>query len=217
MWRWFIDNAAVVSALSSLAMLGVWLLYLQLFYSSYRHRLRPKILITRGGGHTVKSRCILTNMSPEIVYIEAIILRLAFGDREVLCSLSDIDRVGRQGVDQRSELFQGPISSGEYLDLGSFKDLIVTAMQEVDVEAAIEDLRALTVTAVGSYTWHDQLAAAERHFTVRLEDGKRLLDPDHLTARQIRSRREKQKITRLLEEQSSRVEGAEKSKSSMRR
>ncbi|KEQ05295.1 hypothetical protein GV67_05995 [Pseudorhizobium pelagicum] len=216
MWTWLIDNAAVVSALSSLAMLGVWLIYLQLFYSSYRHRQRPKILITRGGGHTIKSRCILTNMSPEIVFIEAVILKLKLSDREVLCSLSDIDRVGRKGMDQRSELFQGPLSSGEYLDLGTFKDLIVAAMQDGDAEAAIESLEELVVTAVGSYTWHDQLAAAERCFTVRTEGARKLLDPDQITARQIRSHREKQKITHILTEQSSQLARSRSGKSEVR-
>ncbi|MCJ8517309.1 hypothetical protein ABID21_000051 [Pseudorhizobium tarimense] len=201
MWAWIIENSGVVSALSSFAMLGVWVLYLQLFYSSYRHRLRPKILITRGGGHAITSRCILTNMSPEIVFIQAVVLRLTFPDRVVVCSLSDIDRVSRQDRDPRSELFQGPLSSGEYLDLGTFEELVTAAMHHDGPKALIDGLQHLSVTAVGIYTWHDQLAAAERSFAVRAKGKQKLLDAELVTARQIRSRREKKRITRILEEQ----------------
>ena len=37
-WRWIQNNANVISALGSLAMLVVWLLYLQLFYREFRLR-----------------------------------------------------------------------------------------------------------------------------------------------------------------------------------
>lgn len=201
MWTWLSENYGVVSAVASVATLCVWVAYLQLFYSSYRHQLSPKIMITRGGGHSVTSRCMLTNMSPEIVFIQAIVLKLDFGEREFVCSLSDIERVASQGRDQRSELFQGPLSSGEYLDLGSFEELVQAAIDSCAPGESLDHLRELGVTAVGTYTWHDQLVAAERLFKVRTQNGQRLLESDQPMARQIRSRREKRRINNILQEQ----------------
>lgn len=204
MWTWLLDHYGVVSAIASVATLGVWVLYLQLFYRSYKHQLEPKIMITRGGGHSFRSRCILTNMSPEVVFIQAVMVRLTFEDAEVTCSLSDIERVLRQGMDKRSEFFQGPLSSGEYLDLGPFEELAEAAMQNCDGQSATDGLKEMSVTAVGTYTWHDKLVAAERSFKLGTERGQRHLHAERFTARQIRSRRELRGIRRVLEEHSGR-------------
>ncbi|CAD7027361.1 hypothetical protein REJC140_02492 [Pseudorhizobium endolithicum] len=201
MWAWLSENYGVVSAVASVATLLVWVLYLQLFYMSHRHQLRPKILITRGGGHKLSARCILTNMSPEIVFIQGLLVRIAFDDRELFCSLSDIERVASQGSDPRSELFQGPVSVGEYLDLGSFEEIALAAMENCTGTRGIGDLRELGLTAVGIYPWKDGMVAAERSFTVRHEDGRRALVSDKPTARQIRSRRELRRVERIMWEQ----------------
>ena len=198
MWTWLSENYGVVSAVASVATLGVWVAYLQLFYMSYRHQLRPKILITRGGGHKLSARCMLTNMSPEIVFIQGLLVRLGFDDRELFCSLSDIEKVASEERDPRSELFQGPLSVGEYLDLGTFEDIARAAMDSCGGAAAIDELRELGLTAVGIYPWKDGMVAAERSFTVRHEHGRRALVSDKPTARQIRSPRELRRIARVM-------------------
>lgn len=204
MWTWLSENYGVVSAVASVATLCVWVAYLQLFYMSYRHQLRPKIMITRGGGHSLASRCILTNMSPEVVFIQAIIIRLKLEDREIIRSLSDIERVASEGRDPRSDLLQGPLSSGEYLDLGSFEELVKATLGDCGGTARLGDVQDLTITAVGIYTWHDRPVAAERRFALRMEGGRTGLQAEQVTARQIRSRRELTHIHRLLEDESKR-------------
>ncbi len=204
MWTWLSENYGVVSAVASVATLCVWLAYLQLFYMSYRHQLRPKIMITRGGGHSMSSRCMLTNMSPEVVFIQAIIIRLRLADREIIRSLSDIERGASESRDQRSELLQGPISSGEYLDLGPFENLVKAALRDRDASGRLEDVEEMTITAVGTYTWNDRPVAAERSFHLRVEGDKTGLQAEEVTARQIRSRRELKRLHQLLEEESKR-------------
>lgn len=202
MWTWLEENHGVLSALSSLAMLGVWVLYLQLFYSSYRHQIRPKILITRGGGHTAAARCILTNMSPEIIFVQAVLLRLSFPDGEETYSLSELDRAGFAPSDRRSELVQGPLRSGDFLDLGSFDELLSALLGKDDAGHKLAAASSLTILVVGSYTWHDRLAAAERTFNLdRNEADEIVLLPARMTSRQIRTRAERRAVARMVEKQ----------------
>lgn len=202
MWTWLEENHGILSALSSLAMLGVWVLYLQLFYSSYRHQIRPKILITRGGGHTAAARCILTNMSPEIIFVQAVLLRLSFPDGEETYSLSELDRAGFAPSDRRSELVQGPLRSGDFLDLGSFDELLSALLGEDDARDKLAAASSLTILVVGSYTWHDRLAAAERTFNLdRNKADEIVLLPARMTSRQIRTRAERRAIARMVEKQ----------------
>lgn len=203
MWIWLQDNHGILSALSSLAMLGVWVLYLQLFYSSYRHQIRPKILITRGGGDTIASRCMVTNMSPEIIFVQAVFLRLSFPNREQIYSLSEADRAGFSPADRRTELVQGPLRSGDFLDLGSFEDLLSTVLGKDDALRELASAHTLTIMLVGSYTWHDRLAAAERSFSLRRNKAEQpILVPTQMTSRQIRSRAERRAVAQMVEHKS---------------
>lgn len=200
MWIWLKENHGIISALSSFAMLGVWMLYLQLFYSSYRHQIRPKILITRGGGNTIAARCIITNMSPEIIFVQAVFLRLSFADREQLYSLSEADRAGFSPPDRRSELVQGPLRSGDFLELGSFEELLTTVLGKENALHQLAEAHTLTVVTVGSYTWHDRLAAAERSFRLRRNEVQQtILIPTRMSSRQIRSKTEKRAVARMVE------------------
>lgn len=200
MWTWLKENHAIISALSSFAMLGVWMLYLHLFYSSYRHQLRPKILITRGGGDTVAARCIVTNMSSEIIFVQAVFLRLSYPDREQVYSLSEADRKGFSPSDRRSELVQGPLRSGDFLDLGSFEELLSSVPGSGDARDELAAAGALSVVAVGCYTWHDRLVAAERSFRLSRNKADQItLVPSRVFARQIRSRAERRKVARMIE------------------
>jgi hypothetical protein len=202
MWIWLKDNHGIISAFSSFAMLGVWLLYLQLFYSSYRHQIRPKILVTRGGGDTVAARCIITNMSPEIIFVQGVFLRLTFAGREQLYSLSEADRAGFSPADRRTELVQGPLRSGDFLDLGSFEELLTTVLGNDDALRQLAEADTLTVLVVGSYTWHDRLAAAERSFRLRRNKAEQtILIPTRMITRQIRSRAERKAVARMVEQE----------------
>lgn len=200
MWIWLKENHAIISALSSLAMLGVWMLYLHLFYSSYRHQIRPKILITRGGGDTVAARCIVTNMSSETIFIQAVFLQLSYPNREQVYSLSEVDRAGFSPADRRSELVQGPLRSGDFLDLGSFEDLLSSVLTSGDARDELAAADALSVLAVGSYTWHDRIVAAERSFLLgRNKAEQSILVPTRVFARQITSRAERRRVARIIE------------------
>ncbi|MGE7371074.1 hypothetical protein ACQKKX_18715 [Neorhizobium sp. NPDC001467] len=199
------ENPALVSSFASVATLIVWVTYLQLFYRTYRHQLVPKVMIARAGGQSLSAQCMLTNLSPEFVYIQAIIVRLRIGDETVECSLSDREAGLREGVDPRSEFLQGPLASGEYLRLRSFEDMARGSLRENGMEERIGDLDELAVTAVGTYTWNNQTMAAERVYQVRRRDGRSDLVAEGLMARQIRSRRELKRLVRFLEERSCRV------------
>lgn len=197
-WSWLLANAAAISAAASIATLFVWILYLQLFYAGYRRQMRAKILITRGGGHSIKSRCIITNMSPELVFVSAIVIELRFENRALTCSLSDIERGSYDGRDRRSELLQGPLASGDYLDIGSFEELVSSGLEDKKLSLSMVD--SINVIVAGNYALHDQLVAAERSFDIQAVDERQLIEPQQATANQIRSRHGRRRIAALLRE-----------------
>lgn len=199
MWEFVKANHGAISAVATVVTLIVWALYFQLLLNSYRHRVRPKININRGGGPSTSSRCVISNMSAEAVYVEAIILTLRDGDKRRVCYLSDLDVSLSSDRDERTQLFQGPLAAGEFIDIGSFDGLIERAsdtFERGDMIAA--DAHRLEVMVVATYTAEGGLIAAERRYDLDRRGGQGILTPITFTTRQIRSRKERRNIERII-------------------
>ncbi|MFC5583789.1 hypothetical protein ACFPOD_01585 [Nitratireductor kimnyeongensis] len=214
-WAWLQNNHGAVGALASLATLVVWTLYFQMLLMSYRRTLRPKILINRGAGQRLQAHCLVANMSAEPIYIEAVLLDvgyLANGEKAVArsrYSLSELDLDILNGSDRSPQWFQGPLDSSEWVDIGTFQQLIGKVLEQdrtaegtwpVDRNPALERLRELTVIVVATYRAQDLLVAARRSFDVEEDMIGRRLIPRHFTAEQIRSRRDRRALERMMNE-----------------
>ena len=98
MLDWIGENHSVVSTLSNVGMLLVWIVYMQLFLSSYKRQTRPKILINVGAGRSIDGRCLLSNMSSEAIYIESLIATMETGEGRWVYPVTDAqDRCCRRG------------------------------------------------------------------------------------------------------------------------
>jgi hypothetical protein len=198
-WEIIKNNHGAINAIAGALTLVIWALYFQLLLNSYRHRIRPKININRGDGKSCASRCVISNMSAEAVYVEAIILTLGDNEDRRVCSLSDLDVSTSPDSDTRSQLFQGPLRSGEFIDIGTFDSLIEkaqTSFQERKIPG--HDTPELEVMVVATYTADDGLIAAERHYELHFSNGTRLLTPTTFVTRQVRSRKEMQKVEKFM-------------------
>lgn len=191
MWDWLSENHGPVNAVTGVLTLAVWLLYFQLLYIRYRRSLRPKILITRGGGPHIDAECIVTNMSAEPIYLDSLVLSFHDGLGDTVCSLSDLAR-DESRSDLRGSTMQGSLGSGEMIGLGSFRHLL----QRVGWPGAADGSGELSfsVTVVAIYTAEDRFVAAERPFTVCGD----ALDAPTISARQIRSRSDRARLEDLI-------------------
>lgn len=203
MWEWLKENSDAVGATASVLTLFVWGLYFQLLYNNYRRLRRAKILINRGAGETIDARCIVANMSAEAVYLEAVLVSFGPDDEReeaTVCSLSDLDTTNPPGTDPRQDWLQGPLQSGELLDIGTYRSLIEKA-EAGGVAVATDPARevvTLTVTIVATYMSEDGLVAAERTFDIDCRTKGSRLAPRSFSARQIRSRSDRRAIERLM-------------------
>ena len=207
MWSWIDEHSATIGVVVQILMLVVWVLYFQLFLGSLRHRLRPKILINRGGGRSLNASCIVANMSAEPIYVEAVIVSLGIAKSAsqytVSCSLSDLDLDLRaqDGGDRRSSWYQGPLESADYLNIGSFKGLIGRACdcrtEGSQKKAQPVDVQRLKLTVLASYTAGKRIVAAEKEFELDSEDPN-IIHARSLSTHQIFSPRKRKRLVNLL-------------------
>lgn len=208
MWQWMSQNSQTLTMLANFGMLAVWLLYLQLFLRGYRRQRRCKILITVGGPARPAARCLITNMSAEAVYIQAIVASVSTGEETWSRSITEYelqDEAHPPG-DSRQMTRQGPLRRGDVRDIGSFADLVLRARHahgdwEPDDHLS-EELRSteLMLTVVATYDSEDLLVGAERCFALPAGEAGAEVRPKTPEAQQIRSRRARRRLERHLRE-----------------
>lgn len=190
MLSWLGSHAAALNLVLNAGILLVWLFYFQILLANYRNQKRPKILVNRGGGTGWDSRCLLTNMSEKVVYVYAVVARVECGGKpfqSVVTERRDVAE-NRSAAESRERIGQGPLGSGEMIDLGSIRDLVDFAVTEEAGRQAADagQVDSVEVKVAAIYDSEDIIIGASRRFAVR-DDGR--LDPETVYTRQIRARR----------------------------
>lgn len=197
---WIAEHPQVISALTSIGTLLVWVIYLQVFVNSYRRQLRATLLITRGAGDELDARCLLSNMSSGAVYVESVVVTLSTASRTIVGPVTDIrDARGEITEQAGRSTRQGPLDGGESRDLGSFASLVRQVLAQTSVELSQTELEAITVKVIGIYGSEDLPVGACRTFLLRDEGGRRRMSGEGVRTRQIRTWRERRRLIADLE------------------
>jgi hypothetical protein len=197
MWNWIAGNHQVISALANIAMLFVWIAYLQVFVSSYRRQKRSNILINRGAGAGLEARCLISNMSAEAIYIESVIATVETTEGRWSCPVTELLE-GRSDLDLKTR--QGPLQAGRLVDIGSFQSLIEPVLQRsAGLRGAVapdglETLVAFEIKVIAVHGSEDLLAGAMRRFDVIRRQDRLLLRGHSVGTQQIRSRHKRERL-----------------------
>ncbi|MBY4898269.1 hypothetical protein [Cupriavidus sp. AU9028] len=196
--QWITDHSQLISALTSVGTLLVWVIYLQVFVHSYRRQLRATLLITRGPGDGLASSCFLTNMSSGPVYVLSVFVTLETSDGTVVRSATNIQDADSEGLSRPLERTrQGPLQPGGIRDIGSFQRLMGHALQEADSRS--ERIQAITVVVLGTYGSEDLPVGARRRFLLTRTEDRLELHACKVDTEQVRKRSERRKLLEDLQ------------------
>lgn len=202
MWNWIASNLQVISALADIAMLVVWIAYLQVFVSSYRRQKRSNILINRGAGSGLEARCLISNMSAEAIYIESIIATAETAEGRWSLPVTELLE-GRSDLDLKTR--QGPLQAGHFIDIGSFQKLIEPVLQKAKgsggavTSDGLENLVSFEIKIIAVHGSEDLLTGATRRFDLIQRQHGPLLRGHSVGTHQIRFRREREKLRHDVE------------------
>ncbi|WP_110647744.1 hypothetical protein [Salinicola peritrichatus] len=135
---WMSQHSSSITAVTNIGTLMVWLFYAQLLYLNFRRQRQPKIIINLGGGRSLQARCVISNMSPEAIFIEHVIAVLYTNKGEYSKNLTDIEDGEKENIAKRQLVEitrQGPMSSGSYTDIGVFEDLVSHVLRAYKIPA----------------------------------------------------------------------------------
>ena len=202
MFEFLRTNQGIISVLLSMAMLVVWVVYLQVLLVQVRASRRSSILITRAAGRGMRSRCLVTNMSSQSLYVTSLIGILLAGGKQIEIALTDLRELPEDlGADPRSTMRQGSLSTGQYLDIGHFDDILEVMLRDDEAAGlAREDVAQLDLIVVAFYAPESLPVGARRSFQFRWESpsGTRV-QPTSLRTQQIRGRRQRKRLFQAVE------------------
>ncbi len=200
MFEWIGEHSNTLNVLLSAAMLVVWLFYLQGFLQGFRRERRPKILINRGGGSSLRAHCLLSNMSAEAIYIHSLVAKLNSSDEEIFAAVTDL--VGGSDDETtfslREATLQGPVAAGDFLDAGTFESILRRAGWTAPAEgtntvANVQPI-VLELIVLATYRSEDLIVGASRRFAIETGGSGWMIKPRAVATQQIRSRRQRRAL-----------------------
>ncbi|MBD3894419.1 hypothetical protein IEI94_00940 [Halomonas sp. ML-15] len=201
--QWISDNAQAINAVAGVLTLFVWVFYAQLLYNGYVRQRRARVIINRGQGKDINSLCLVSNMSAEAIFIQHIVVRIETSDRPLLLDVSDYQQSNDDGqTEYRSH--QGPLSSGGYLHIGTFQELIQRVAEahkiQLDDHRPTGELtfKAIELRVIAIYGSEDEPIGARRRFVLDGEGAACSITPDELDTRRLASRRDRRLVKQWM-------------------
>ncbi len=194
---WFSEHVALLSALTSLAMVFIWLFYANLFYKDFKSRHHPRIMIHQAPDKQIDSMCIVINMGSDMVNIGCIIAAVYTEQDTKTMETTDYRHFSTdkyEGREIKSILKQGPLGSGDFIHIGPFEKIIdSTGIPK-------EQIQKIEVRTILYYGSEAKPVGALRDFLLIEKNGKLNIVPATVNTIQMHSRRQRKVVIQRLEE-----------------
>ena len=200
MTDWLTQNSSLVQIIVACITAVVWIFYLQVIVSGLRRQRRTEILIHLGGSRGLDARTFVSNLGFEPIYVLEILMTFWSENGKKETSILDRTEIDESRLTSPSQVtFQGPLKSGEFVDIGSFADMLQRAHNQVSDGVQSTDINRIELTIAASTAASSSIVAARRAFNLEQCDGHVKLCPQTLYATQIRSWWGRNKIRQQLE------------------
>ncbi|WP_102108096.1 hypothetical protein [Oceaniglobus roseus] len=200
MWDWFSQHIPAVQAISGLAMLSVWIVYLQTFLFGHRRQQRSEVVVDTGPGIGLDRRCFVANLGLQPIYLQDVVVQLNHDDgsapRHVVTDRTELrsDQLTRPGEATN----RGPLESGGLIDIGSFSTLLARANRQPD-DPDLERLTSVEVTVAAINAASSAVIGGRRCFAIRKDPEGWSVVPESVTTDQIRWPWRRRRLMRELE------------------
>ncbi|WP_106475506.1 hypothetical protein [Phytohalomonas tamaricis] len=215
-WNWLNQHTQLISLPVKVGTFVVWWGFMQMLLNNYLRQRSAKLVINRGNGQGIDAVCVVSNMSQEPVFIEALIGVLETSEGRYTFDLTDFTDKNRsketqeQSSDElelRQVTRQGPLSQGQYVQFGSFRELIegVTGHSGIAIDARCISkegiaFKSFELRLIALYGPDDNLIGAMRRFHLsRNNNGDYELAPRERT-KQFDSRWKQRKVCQWIKD-----------------
>lgn len=189
MTEWISRHSDVLQIVVNLALMAVWLLYLQVIVSNMRRQRRPQILIATGAGGS----WFVANLGLEPIYVADVIAQTETAKGTVLLRLTDRSDGSEQ--DPTNPVWSsnnGPLESGKFAMIGYQSDIV---RHFRDDDERFDTLQSVTILVLAEAAATDTMVGASRTYRRNPRGDDPWFTPAMRQTRQVRRRPE---VARLI-------------------
>lgn len=133
-----------LAPISTAVMAVIWVIYFQLFFFQYRRNSRPYLVFHHAQNDNPDALCLLVNMGELPVHVQTVQAVIHFRDGEFLtCTVTDFHHLNPEQQNIQQSLRQGPLLSGGYIVLGTFRNILLAEHGGDFENRTIEEIDAL--------------------------------------------------------------------------
>jgi hypothetical protein len=119
------------------------------------------------------ARTFVSNLGFESIYILEIILTIWSADGERETSIADRTELAKEGLSSLSTAtFQGPLKSGEFVDIGSFENLLQGAHWNTATDLDPSEISCIETKIAAISAASSIIVAAHRQFYIDFKEDK---------------------------------------------
>ncbi len=133
-----------LAPVSTAVMAVIWVIYLQLFFVQYRRNSRPYLVFHHAQNDNPDALCLLVNMGELPVHVQTVQAVVYYkGGESVTSTVTEFERINTEQQNVQQSLRQGPLLSGGYLVLGSFRNILCGDQDESEGNRRMEEIAGL--------------------------------------------------------------------------
>ena len=204
MLQYFAQNTEVLNAFLNGLLVVIWAAYLQIFLVSHRRQARSVIHIDIGAADGERSRCLITNLSSNPLYVQGIVADL-FEDghsaRVIITEREEIDQNDLE--DPLARTNRGTLHPGQTVDIGSLADVAKRAWIRLGQEWSTDKLICVKVTVIAISGQAERVVGASKSFDAKYLHDRSHFVPKNLLTQQIRPHRARAAFRDMLHDTAS--------------
>lgn len=196
------QNIEILNAFFNGLLVLIWAVYLQIFLVSHLRLARSVIHIDIGAADGERSRCLVTNLSSNPLYVQGMVAEL-FGDgsstRVIITEREEIDQTDL--TDPLARTNRGTLHPGQTIDVGSLADVLNRAWIRLGQQWSIDGLVQIKVTVVAISGQAERVVGASKIFDAKYINGSSHFIPQSVLTHQIRPSRARSTFRDLMYDQ----------------
>lgn len=198
MLDWLSQNSKALQVLTSFGTLLVWIFYAQLLLGQFVRQRRPRVSVNQGQGQDYNAMIMISNMGHEPVLLLSVQAVLETEENRFVRTITNTRSHGngRPGGETRDIIGAGPLASGDYIIVGTFKEIT----ERVSSGSTDQRWRRLGIRIIFIHGSEDHPLCAYRYFGLVDGEEGRKIHPEGLETVQLRSWRHRPRIRRWLRE-----------------
>lgn len=187
---------------SSAIMAGIWIIYFQLFFWQYRRNSRPYLVFHHAQNDNPDAICLLVNMGELPVHVQTVQAVVTLNDgSDKTTTVTDYQQINPEQKNLQHSLRQGPVLSGGYIVLGTFKNMLLGGNEEIDSKQQTQILDAIDSLELRVAVIHGPSrfpVGARRTFKVEHDVGTRI-QPVNIFTEQLTKKRDQSLVREWIE------------------